>query len=363
MTPKPGTTPAPTKRPNIKPAHVVVGGLTIFYAAFLFWLWDAIVAGPDRSWFLNGSLYLPQILWALPGLVLFVAALFTKGKGKRSWRLPVMTLLPLLIVFGPLMGLRGFPSPSQPMVKAGSKPLKVITYNVGGGRDALELVAVIKQEQPDIILIQELGGPLETQLRNWFPEWNFKSNGEFLVGTALPILSFERVELPKLADDPWKRPAYVRVVTQLPDKTEIAIFDTHLSTPRPALAAMKERKAGATADLESNSITRLNQGKQLAEALQNEKLPYILGGDFNAPEASIACQLLLQSGARNAFSEAGKGYGYTSGHALRFGMSFVRIDHIFVSKYWAVEECHAGDKSASDHRPMIATLQQAAIEN
>lgn len=362
MTPKPP--PAPPRRLPPTRAQVVIGGLTLFYAGFLFWLWDAIVAGPERSWFVNASLYIPQFFWAIPCLMLFLAAIYTRTKATGRRNLWVGgTLLPMLIVFGPLMGLRGFPSPAQPIVKLSGKPLKVMTYNIGQGKNLPGFLGIIRQEEPDVLLVQELGGQAEAMLHSWFPDWNRKSNGEFLIASRFPISQFERIELPKLVDDPWKRPAYVRVVAQLDDKTEVAIYNTHLSTPRPALAAMKERKVGSTADLESNSSTRMYQAHQLAEALRKEKLPYVLGGDFNAPEPSMACRQIFLAHARNAFSEAGKGYGYTSGHALRFGMSFVRIDHIFVSKHWAVEECQPGDKSGSDHRPMIATLKLANTES
>ena len=64
----------------------------------------------------------------------------------------------------------------------------------------------------------------------------------------------------------------------------------------------------------------------------------------------------LQSGLRDAFSAAGLGFGYTVGHALRPGISLLRLDHLLVSAGIGVENCFVGSAGASEHRPVIADL-------
>jgi endonuclease/exonuclease/phosphatase (EEP) superfamily protein YafD len=59
---------------------------------------------------------------------------------------------------------------------------------------------------------------------------------------------------------------------------------------------------------------------------------------------------------RDAFSSAGRGYGYTHGHSTRLGFSFLRIDHVLLSPEIGVADCFVGQKEASDHRPVIADL-------
>jgi endonuclease/exonuclease/phosphatase (EEP) superfamily protein YafD len=66
--------------------------------------------------------------------------------------------------------------------------------------------------------------------------------------------------------------------------------------------------------------------------------------------------VFLKLGLRDAFSTAGLGYGYTYGHGLRLGHSFVRIDHILVSRHWDVVRSWTGGAAGSDHRPVIADL-------
>lgn len=101
---------------------------------------------------------------------------------------------------------------------------------------------------------------------------------------------------------------------------------------------------------------RLVQSGLLAEHLRQMKRPRIVAGDLNAPETSAVVKTLLHTGLRDAFSSAGVGYGYTHGHALKLGMSFLRIDHVLVSDDIGVVQTEVGGAVASEHRPVIADL-------
>ncbi|MBB6053007.1 endonuclease/exonuclease/phosphatase family protein [Armatimonas rosea] len=230
-----------------------------------------------------------------------------------------------------------------------------MTYNIGQGRDVDGVIGEVERQHPDVFIAQEITAPFEQVFRAKYPNWSIQTRGEFLIATALPLSSVNRTELPPLIDDPWKHPGYLRGIVRFGQR-DIAIYNTHLSTPRPALEAIRSRDRTGIHQIESNAKSRIAQAKALAQALSRESLPAILGGDFNAPESSVACQLIRDAAFRDAFSEAGRGYGYTSGHRLRFGMSFARIDHVYVSHEWAVKQCHPGGKLASDHRPVVADL-------
>jgi vancomycin resistance protein VanJ len=325
----------------------------VIYTVFLLWLRNATNKGPEYSWIVLANQYAPQIFWGIPSLLLILVAYLVRGK--RRWL--VATPLPsLAIVFISLMGVKAGAPIFRTNDGDSKSLLRVMTYNIAQGKQSNELIEVITHEDPDILLVQELDNNFERMIKEKFPKWNVRSDGEFLIATSLPFSSFQRVELPHLIDDPWKRPAYVRAVVRV-GKFDVAVYNTHFSTPRPALAAMRARESGAIAQLESNGNTRLYQANVIAQALSKEKVPVLLGGDLNATEPSLACRQIVSAGMRDAFSEAGWGYGYTSGHALRYGMSFVRIDHVYVSAAWRVRSCYAGDASGSDHRPVIANLE------
>ncbi len=318
----------------------------------LSWLWSATNYGPEYNWLVLANLYAPQILWGIPPLLLMLLAFFARGK--RLW-LVALPLVPLFIVFVPLMGLRGYPAPAQPAMSDPVTSVRILTYNIEFGRKATDIFRIVAQQRPDIIVMQDVRDRFEADFRNSYPRWNVYRNGEFLVATRFPLLLSNRFELPRLLDNKWARPAYIRSVVRI-GMRDIAIYTTHFGTPRRSLEALSWRADSAVSQLESSSNTRLYQGSVLSQALAGERLPCILGGDFNAPEPSLVCRQVMKAGMRDAYSEAGKGYGYTFGHAVHFGVSFLRIDHLYVSSHWAVQACYPGDKAGSDHRPVIAEL-------
>jgi vancomycin resistance protein VanJ len=314
------------------------------------------LVGPERFWMSTVNLYLPQLAWGLPVLLLFPFAFFVRGN--RRW-LAFLPLIPLMLVLVPMMGLRGFLPMPQPLTNNAGIGLRVVTYNIQNGKDGQGVLLEIAQTQPDVLLVQEFGADFEKLLRSSLPSWNVKFDGGLAIATRFPLSQFERKALPGLSDEKWKRPAYVRAVV-LVGNAEVAIYNCHLSTPRSAFDALRHRDHLALELIASNTRDRLAQGAGLANALARETLPTVLGGDFNAPENSLVLQPIHETKFRNTFSEAGTGYGYTKGHDLRFGLSFVRIDHLYASKHWAVRNSFVGGKEGSDHRPMIAELVLAA---
>jgi endonuclease/exonuclease/phosphatase (EEP) superfamily protein YafD len=119
---------------------------------------------------------------------------------------------------------------------------------------------------------------------------------------------------------------------------------------------MRHLEAGFYERIKRNILDREDQSNCLAAAVSKEKLPFILGGDFNAPENSIILYPLFRLGLKNTFSERGFGFGYTKGHDLQLGFSFIRIDHIFVSAEWLPVLSQVGSSLGSDHRPMLADV-------
>ena len=94
----------------------------------------------------------------------------------------------------------------------------------------------------------------------------------------------------------------------------------------------------------------------LAGVLRQETGPTILTGDLNAPVQSLVCRRLFSAGLRDAFSEAGIGYGYTYGRYTKIGRPYVRIDYILVSRHWQIQRCWGGNSKGSNHCPVIADL-------
>ena len=330
--------------------------LTGWYLASLAALTFLNWSGADRFWLGALNLYLPQFIWALPGIIL-AAVFFRSG---RSW-----TWLPLVgvaWVAGPVMGFCwSLPShQSSPQQLA----LRVMTWNIKyGSYDLAPLLEEITRRQPDVVLFQDavdsLGGPLGA----FFTGWRLYSHGQFVIASRYPLSGLEVHTLPRL--EPGQE--YLRCQLQF-GGTAVSLYNVHLKTPRKSLNAFRtarkqpEYLPSAIETFDHNIETRLQQAGALADALGAEKGPVILAGDLNSPDSSRPCALLRKAGLHDAFAERGRGYGFTYGHFLFkhrlpwLKFSWMRIDNIMVSRHVSTRNCWAGTGQASDHRPVIADL-------
>ena len=320
------------------------------YSALLTLIFFINQTGPENNIFAFANLYLPQSYWAAPILVLLVAALFIE-----SPRLPSLIHCSLMLIFVATV-LMDFRFAGMVLDKGSNRnatPIRFMTYNINGGKNAPELVRIILVESPSVILFQESSPDFLRDFRTSFPAWNIIANDDLMIASIYEISDFERVDLPKLSNDEWKRPAYLRAVLTN-GRSQFAVYNTHLSTPREALNSMRNLEPGFFELTKLNIRDRAEQSNWLAKAVSKEKLPFILGGDFNAPEKSIMISPFIKLGLKSAFSECGFGFGYTKGHDIQLGVSYVRIDHILISDGWLPVYSRAGSSLGSDHRPMLA---------
>src|SRR5690606_3320508 len=99
---------------------------------------------------------------------------------------------------------------------------------------------------------------------------------------------------------------------------------------------------------------RASQVKILSEHIQNSPYPVILAGDFNDVPYSYT-YFTLRSILRNAFEEAGRGFGFTYNQVL----FFLRIDNIFFGEGLEAKvfKTHR-EVDYSDHYPISAVLKR-----
>ena len=138
--------------------------------------------------------------------------------------------------------------------------------------------------------------------------------------------------------------------------TALTLVNVHFESPRSGLNAARREGRDGVDEWRRNYEDRLEQARLLARQFAAGPRPLVIAGDLNAPEASPVVRALLATGLRDAFSAAGRGYGYSYGQALRVGFSFLRIDHILVSPEIGVADSTVGGGAASEHRPVIADL-------
>ena len=322
--------------------------LVLFNAAYVLVLLALSLSnalGPELWWGGSLNLYLPQWLWALPGVLLLPLTF------RADRRVAVVPLLALLWVFGPVMGFcPHWPaSPDTPEAGGTGSRLRVMTYNVKwGGRDGGAVVADIRAFHPDLIQFQDSDGVMDGEIGRALAGWNVRRSGQYLVASHLPLPELESRDVSFAGSDHHCVRYLLRVGT-----ADVAVYDVHLLSPRGGLVSVRHHEV---AGLVGNAGQRQEEAAHLAGYVRAEPGPTIVTGDLNAPVQSLVCRQLFDAGLRDAFSEAGSGYGYSYGAFTGVHVPYVRIDHVLVSRQWRVRYCWVGNAEGSDHRPVVADL-------
>lgn len=306
------------------------------------------IAGPERLWIVAQIQYLPALFFLAPALAAFGAA----------WRLPVRWRLAsgasLVLVATCLMGLQ------VNVGESGTQRLRFMTYNVKGylaagkPQGVLPLASEIALHDADVMVLQdaaEIARLAPDARRAFFGEREVRASGQYVIASRYPLKDCATGAIP-FRGLPH---SYFHCTATIAGR-EVDIVTAHLITPREGLNAFRDAESSAIAQWKRNVSDRLAQSEGLARDLRARHRAMIVAGDFNAPATSLVVRRLLATGMRDAFGAAGLGFGYSYGHAIWPGPSFLRIDHILVSEEFAVADCFTGGGEASPHRPVIADL-------
>ena len=312
--------------------------------------------GADRLWLGALNLYLPQAMWAAPAIPLTIISL----KIARRWIWA--PLLCIIWVLGPIMDFCWSPHSSRK--PPGSVSLRVMTCNAKyGARDISALIGDIVRNTPDVVLLQDSEGALESPLGEYLKKWNVQSIDQYVIASRFPL---DEVEV-RWISVPGEKQSCLRCRLMV-GSSIITMYNVHFQTPREGLNAFRTARKDpwylpkAIQRLDNNVESRLTQAREIRNLVLQEKGPVIVAGDLNSPDSSQACAMLRDTGLHDAFAEGGRGYGYTYGHFLLqhrlpwFHFSWMRIDHIMLSSRFKSERCWTGTGKASDHRPVIADL-------
>ncbi|MGA7826391.1 MAG: endonuclease/exonuclease/phosphatase family protein [Geobacteraceae bacterium] len=338
--------------------------MTVVWLIILTGLYGGILAtitvlnhyGADRWLFGALNLYLPQAIWLIPGILLICFALmFARG---WTW-LPALCVL---WVLGPIMGL-SWPMHARPEM-SGTTAIRIMTCNAKyGKRDVTPLIDDMIRYKPEVVVLQDMLKPLSGPLENFFREWHVYSHGQYVIASRFPLFEPERLKI----SFPGEKHSCLRFRVHIGGSI-VTFYNVHLKTPREGLNAFRRIKRRPTylpkaiSRFENNVEARLIQARTLIKYLRQEQGPVIVAGDLNSPDASQVCAMLRDANFHDAFDEGGKGYGYTYGHFLLqhripwIHVSWMRIDHIFMSPQLNSVHCWTGTDKASDHRPVFADI-------
>ncbi|MEW5958992.1 MAG: endonuclease/exonuclease/phosphatase family protein [Chloroflexota bacterium] len=308
------------------------GGLWLLGLGLLAWY-------PLRWW--PGDSFWPVRLvnYMMPWLLaaLTPALLITLLAQRRG--LAVTLAIPTLLVgltFAPLF----LPRPN--IALAGDASYRVMSYNIWGrNRDVAALAGVIGQEQPDILLLQEVNPEMAGQLRAALAEF-YAGHELYLAyepGLGQAIIS--RYPLAPVAAE-WDKGRAQKVLANTP-AGPVAVWNVHTSQPLPWFWQYRQIAA-------------------LAADIAAVDTPLIVAGDFNTTDQSETYRLINEH-LGNAHWDAGWGFGFSFPAQIRqvkkipLVTPLVRIDHIFYSRhFFAYQARTLADSGGSDHLPVVTQL-------
>jgi vancomycin resistance protein VanJ len=314
--------------------------------------------GADRFWLGALNLYLPQFMWAVPGVVLTL--LIFRVDRAWSW----LPLLCVLWVLGPIMD--GKISPGKSVDSNRTLKLRVMTWNIKyGSYQIAPLLEELECNAPDLVFFQDASGSMNGPLRDYFSNWQVRAFGQYVIASKYPLSEAQVHELPSFGGG---KERFLRCQMTV-GPALVSLYNVHLKTPRRSLNGFRAARTvpwylPEAIDLFDHNVrTRELQALCVAGALSHESGPVLVAGDLNAPDGSLACATLRNAGLHDAFSEGGLGYGYSYGQLLFkhrlpwLQLSWMRIDHIMLGRMFVAERCWTGTGEASDHRPVVADLR------
>jgi endonuclease/exonuclease/phosphatase (EEP) superfamily protein YafD len=230
-----------------------------------------------------------------------------------------------------------------------SRPrLRLLTCNLQG-RDLKvpELADLIRETQPDIVLLQEYNSVDPSDLFGR-DDWAVRTAGEFCVSSRLPIEGFETLT----RTGKKRRTIAVRADVALFGHT-LPIVSVHLVTPRRGLEAILLRGLSqGIRDFARIAAFQRFESEVLRRWVEESPGSILLAGDFNLTSEHPLFRRDW-SGYSDAFSRTGWGLGHTM-LSRRVGL---RIDHILSGEGWRPIKCWVVDRDVgSAHRPVIAKL-------
>lgn len=324
----------------------------VYFTILYGWLVFYLVTG-DRIAIVSAvNMLAVYLFYPLP--LVIVAAIFLRNKG--VWTGAVLAAAAFLWFWGGLFLpklARNSDNPGPPQT------LVVMTYNVLGVHDFTSpVIDTIRNENPDIVLLQELNPILADALKNELggeypyqvldPEVGVSGMGvisKFPIQPSGENLPLEWVGEPQILDLDW--------MGQRVKLVHFHMVPTTSTHPQAISATNQLRRA---------------QARALVAFAGRVDGPVIAGGDANATPLTGPHQIITRE-LVDAWQEAGFGLGHTfpgsdipgSSRPYLFGrpvpMWLARIDYVFHSPEWeSLTARMAKFDGVSDHRGVVAIL-------
>lgn len=299
------------------------------------------------SWVLTYVAALLFFWWLVPAPLSLVLALVARG-----WVVALTVLAPTavcVVLLGPYL-VHDLPG----TLPSGPADLRVATYNLSNGRPLDGLTELVRNQHPDVLLLQEVTNTHD-ELARLLPAYPAISAGTgvngpghdgYAVASRFPIRSVTPVTgLPSGA-----RPT--DVVTLDVRGHEVAVISVHLASPCLDCAPGAPNPAGDTAQASRVRVAEARRYAEVAGDLVHPRRAVIVAGDLNASPLNQPLGELTATGLVDAQAAVGRSPGLTRGP----GPGVARVDVVLVSGLEPVR-AFDGSRGSSDHAPVIADLR------
>jgi endonuclease/exonuclease/phosphatase (EEP) superfamily protein YafD len=326
--------------------RLTVFGANLLYLLSLVSLLVAISVVGERFWLLALLLYIPVHLWLTPLLVLTPVTILVCP---RQLILHLCACLWVCFHGGLVYSPEG---------GGGDRTVTVVTSNQGN-RNGVRLSPFLAEIEPDFLVFQEARHRRRAFART-YPDWHVEGTGEFVIVSRFPLKSTRIIRIP--LENGSTFPVAARFEAKIADGTTVAVYAVHVPTPRSdlerliglGLFAAEGRRA-----FKESVAERIHLVEGLLNILQEERLPYLLAGDFNIPARGYLYSMIADR-AQDVFFDKGLGFGYTfpgdSRNPAVFFKPWLRLDYVFASEAWEPLSCRVEPGSRAQHRAVAATV-------
>ena len=286
----------------------------------------AAMAG-EQSWVLE--LFSHFRVQYVAGTLVLMAIMASVGR----WLLAGLLLPVLVLNTMPLLPYVG----SAAAAASASNPVTLATVNLQArNRDAQRLLALIRAEQPDIIVLQELTPRWEELIQPLAERYPHRllvpRDGVF----GIALLSIYPLTRQQVVD--LNAPAYPAITATVQvGARQLNVIGVHPLSPTSATRA-RQRNAQLAA---------------LGKLAANSDRPLVMLGDFNSTPWSPHFQRLL---ADTGLRDAAAGLGLDITWPAFMPLLGVPIDHCLVSPEVAVNGQRRGRSIGSDHYPLFTEV-------
>lgn len=276
---------------------------------------------------------------AFTGLAILLVGLVVSRRVFAHWRLAAALGSSLLLcLYGIFYSMNVQPQ-AQLVSKDSSPTIKFATFNkLYKNKDLRTASNYFKEQNIDVLAVQEANrGEIEALSKQLGFQY-YHASGALNTGHSTRVGIISRYPVSEVKDIRLGNgPSLVRAAIDTPEYGKIAFYALHLSGPFTP----------------KSYSTRGTDFVTLAQTLQKEKLPAVLGGDFNTTifspdlrEFNEAVSSKYQTITTMRWPQC-SWYGFGAPLCLR-------IDHVYIPKNAKLIKTSIAPNLGSDHRPVIA---------